>query len=160
MMTRVKIRKVSAADMVITTVVGLMFFVLSYLGSKQFYMLQTTEQYVTCESAAKDLQDGSDYLTEQVRLYVMTGQQEYMENYFKEANVTCRREHALEELGQYFDGTRTFEALQSALNDSVELMNTEYYAMRLMVEAKHMGGPSALYAWTAIRPCARRSPLK
>ena len=78
MMTRVKIRKVSAADMVITTVVGLMFFVLSYLGSKQFYMLQTTtEQYVTCESAAKDLQDGSDYLTEQVRLYVMTGQQEY-----------------------------------------------------------------------------------
>lgn len=62
-----------------------------------------------------------------------------MENYFKEANVTCRREHALEELGQYFDGTRTFEALQSALNDSVELMNTEYYAMRLMVEAKHMG---------------------
>ena len=51
-----------------------------------------------------------------------------MENYFKEANVTCRREHALEELGQYFDGTRTFEALQSALNDSVELMNTEYYA--------------------------------
>ena len=72
-MTRVKIRKVSAADMVITTVVGLMFFVLSYLGSKQFYMLQTTEQYVTCESAAKDLQDGSDYLTEQVRLYVMTG---------------------------------------------------------------------------------------
>ena len=146
--------------MVITTVVGLMFFVLSYLGSKQFYMLQTTEQYVTCESAAKDLQDGSDYLTEQVRLYVMTGQQEYMENYFKEANVTCRREHALEELGQYFDGTRTFEALQSALNDSVELMNTEYYAMRLMVEAKHMGGPSALYAWTAIRPCARRSPLK
>ena len=99
MMTRVKIRKVSAADMVITTVVGLMFFVLSYLGSKQFYMMQTTEQYVTCESAAKDLQDGSDYLTEQVRLYVMTGQQEYMENYFKEANVTCRREHALEELG-------------------------------------------------------------
>ena len=98
-MTRVKIRKVSAADMVITTVVGLMFFVLSYLGSKQFYMMQTTEQYVTCESAAKDLQDGSDYLTEQVRLYVMTGQQEYMENYFKEANVTCRREHALEELG-------------------------------------------------------------
>ena len=85
--------------MVITTVVGLMFFVLSYLGSKQFYMMQTTEQYVTCESAAKDLQDGSDYLTEQVRLYVMTGQQEYMENYFKEANVTCRREHALEELG-------------------------------------------------------------
>ena len=98
MMTRVKIRKVSAADMVITTVVGLMFFVLSYLGSKQFYMMQTTtEQYVTCESAAKDLQDGSDYLTEQVRLYVMTGQQEYMENYFKEANVTCRREHAHED---------------------------------------------------------------
>ena len=67
---------------------------------KEFKILRmTTEQYIACERAAKQLQDGSDYLTEQVRLYVMTGQQEYMENYFKEANVTCRREHALEELG-------------------------------------------------------------
>ena len=72
----------------------------SFRSEKEFKILRmTTEQYIACERAAKQLQDGSDYLTEQVRLYVMTGQQEYMENYFKEANVTCRREHALEELG-------------------------------------------------------------
>ena len=41
-------------------------------------MLQeTTEKYIICESAAKQLQEGSDCLTEQVRLYAMTGQSEY-----------------------------------------------------------------------------------
>ena len=101
--------------MVITTVVGLMFFVLSYLGSKQFYMLQTTtEQYVTCESAAKDLQDGSDYLTEQVRLYAITRESKYMNLYFEEAG-THRREEALASLEQYFDGTEMFDSLEEAL---------------------------------------------
>ena len=38
-------------------------------------MLQeTTEKYIICESVAKQLQDGLDCLTEQVRLYAMTGQ--------------------------------------------------------------------------------------
>lgn len=94
-------------------------------------MLQTTmEQYILCEQAAKSLQDGSDYLTEQVRLYAMTGQREYMDNYFQEANVTCRREHALEDLKTYFDGTHTFSALQTALDYSEKLMNDEHGVLR------------------------------
>lgn len=30
------------------------------------------------------MHEGSDYLTEQVRLYTMTGEKQYMDNYFKE----------------------------------------------------------------------------
>ena len=94
-MKRVKIRRVSMWSMVLTIVVGVLFFVISSWTNREFRVLQTTtEQYILCEKAATNLQDGSDYLTEQVRLYVMTGQQTYLDNYFEEANHTRRRENA------------------------------------------------------------------
>ena len=69
-----------------TVVVGLMFFVMSFWGNREFHVLQdAAERYILCERAAKNLQDGSDYLTEQVRLFAITGQQVYMDNYFAEA---------------------------------------------------------------------------
>ena len=81
------------------------------------------------------MQDDSDYLTEQVRLYVMTTEREYLDLYFEEADETQRREKALTDLKQYFSDTETFDSLESALQCSQELMNTEYYSMRLVLEA-------------------------
>ena len=66
-----------------------------------------TDQYIVCENAARQLQDGSDYLTEQVRLYAMTGERNYLDQYFEEADVTKRREQALESLKKYFDKINT-----------------------------------------------------
>ena len=67
--------------------------------NREFRVLQTTtEQYILCEKAATNLRDGSDYLTEQVRLYVMTGQQNYLDSYFEEADHTRRRENALKKI--------------------------------------------------------------
>ena len=115
-----------------------MFFVISFWGNREFHVLQdATERYILCERAAKNLQDGSDYLTEQVRLFAITGQQVYMDNYFAEA-ADGRREKALEGLRPYFEGTHTFDALQTALNYSEDLMDTEYYSMRLVLEAKEV----------------------
>lgn len=56
-------------------------------------------------------------------------------NYFEEANETQRRENAVTDLKQYFSDTETFDSLESALQCSQELMNTEYYSMRLILEA-------------------------
>lgn len=145
-MKRVKIRRVSMWSMVLTIVVGVLFFVISSWTNREFRVLQTTtEQYILCEKAATNLQDGSDYLTEQVRLYVMTGQQTYLDNYFEEANHTRRRENALDALQTYFDGTRTFAALRTAMDLSTQLMDTEYYAMRLVLET----GDSDQVSWPA-----------
>lgn len=93
---------------------------------------------ITCENAAKQLQDGSDYLSEQVRLYAMTEEVKYMDLYFTEANKTRRRENALEELRIYFDGTKIIKSLQNAMECSRNLMATEYYSMRLTAEASGM----------------------
>ena len=66
----------------------------------------------------------------------MTGQREYMDLYFEEAEVTRRRETALESLKEYFDETSVFTALQSAMECSEKLMQTEYYSMRLTAQAQ------------------------
>ena len=82
--------------MVIVAFIGMLVFVISYVGVKEFWKFrEATERCILCEAAAKDLQDGSHYLTEKARLYALTGEKEYMLAYFTETNVTRRREKAL-----------------------------------------------------------------
>lgn len=136
MKRKIRIQRVSAWSIGITIVLAILFTAISIEGQKEFQELETaTEEYIACENDAKQLQDGSDYLTEQVRLYAMTGKREYRDLYFEEADTTRRREAALENLQEYFDGSEVFEALQTALNYSEELMSTEYYSMKLVAEA-------------------------
>lgn len=132
----IRIQSVSAWNIGVTIVVALLFIFISAAGEREFSVLRdTTEKYIACENAAKQMQDGSDYLTEQVRLYAMTGDTEYRDLYFTEADATKRRENALESLRQYFEETDAFRSLQGALELSQDLMTTEYYSMRLVEEA-------------------------
>ena len=54
------------------------------------------ESYILAQQAATDLEVGSDYLTENVRDFVNTGEITYYNNYFEELEVTKRRDHAVE----------------------------------------------------------------
>lgn len=136
MKKKIRIKNVSVWSIGITIALALLFAVICIRAEKEFRVLKTaTDQYILCENAAKQLQDGADYLTEQVRLYTMTKERIYMERYFEEADVTKRRENALSDLKQYFDNTEIFQALQEAMESSENLMNTEYYSMKLIAEA-------------------------
>ncbi len=94
------------------------------------------DDYIAFEENEALLTDGSAYLTEQVRLYTVTMEPQYMEAYFTEANVTKRRETALEELKTSHEGNKAYEYLAEALGHSNDLMNDEIYAMRLISEAQ------------------------
>ena len=134
---KIQIRKVSGWSIGITIILALLFLFIALQGGNEFQVVQaTTDRYILCERSAKNLQDASDYLTEQVRLYTMTGEQSYLENYFKEVNETRRREKAVKSLKRYFEGTDTFNSLQKAMDCSENLMNTEYYSMCLVLEAQ------------------------
>ena len=97
-------------------------------------MQEAVDTYVTCEVSAQKLMNGSDELTRQVQLYAVNGKAYNMDQYFKEAKVTRSRDIALEEIGEYFDGTQAYAALEEALARSNELMEIEYYSMRLVAE--------------------------
>lgn len=91
-----------------------------------------TEDYIVCETDAARMSTASDYLTEQVRLYVENMDIRYMENYFTEVNVTRRRENALAELQQHETSQSVQDSLEAALCASNDLMDREIYAMKLI----------------------------
>lgn len=98
-------------------------------------MRSATNDYVSCVEDATQASDASAYLTDQVHHYVVDMEPEHMEAYFTEANVTQRREKALENLQEFADEAM-ISAMRKAVECSNELMNTEIYAMRLAVEAQ------------------------
>ena len=72
-----------------------------------------------------------------MRLAAATGEQQYIDAYFEEADVKCSREKALDDLAALHDDPAAVEPLKEALFKSMELMQTEYYSMRLVEEAVH-----------------------
>ena len=86
------------------------------------------------ENVASDVQSASDYLTSEVRSFVVVGEKKHMDNYFEESKVTKRRENALEVLKANLDDTNVYSYVTAATNESMDLMNQEYYAMRLVCD--------------------------
>lgn len=131
-----KIRSISNWSIVATIVLSFLCIAISIFGFTQYNILRSAMQnYIACEQAAQKLQDGSDILTKQVRLAAATGEQKYIDAYFEEANVTKTREQALDELSKLDDSDDAIASLNEALTTSVELMQLEYYSMRLIEES-------------------------
>ena len=134
---KVKIRFVSNLSIIVTILLFGVFIGISVLGYQQYSALRSAMQdYMYCEHAVKELQDGSDILTKQVRLAAATGEQQYIDAYFEEANVTKTREKALEDLSKLDGSASSVLSLRKALSTSVKLMQIEYYSMRLVEEAQ------------------------
>ena len=106
----------------------LVFAVLLYntalLPGKYKDLSEQTEEYVECEKSASELREASDYLTEQVRFYAINMNIDNMNNYFNEANVTKRRNHALENLEAANTSASLKQSLEAALESSNDLMKT------------------------------------
>lgn len=88
-----------------------------------------------CTQDAELFRRGSDFLTEQVRLYVTTEDSTWMDSYFTEIHTTRRREEsvkALHEIGLNEDA-ETY--LQAAVDASEALAEQEVYAMALISRA-------------------------
>lgn len=136
---KIRIQRTSFISTALTVILAVAICSSALIGWRMFTRLQESNHcYTICQEAAKQLEDGSDYLTEQVRLYAMTGEKKYMISYFEEADVNRRRDKALAELSMYFDSTDAFCSLKSALNSSQNLMETEYRSMRLISEAYNL----------------------
>ena len=139
---KVRIRAVSDWSIAVTGFLAILCIILSIFGYSQYRVLHSAMQdYIACEEAARELQEGSDILTKQVRLAAATGDPRYIDAYFEEANVNRTRERALAYIAALDGSEEAMVALQQALSVSVELMQTEYRAMRLIEEG--IGAPQA-----------------
>ena len=132
----ISVRTMQMLITIITLVISAVLLVATYRMANDYRALKIeTDEFIQLTESSNELMNASDYLTEQVRLFAETGEREYMDNYFKEANEYKRREKALEKLDELAGEGAAYQALNAALNESVNLMNREYYSMRLTSDA-------------------------
>ena len=114
---------------------AILFFSMSRTSSMYDEAHTVTQEIKKYETTAYNLQTASDYLTEQIRLFVITGDKKNLDNYFEESNITKRRDEALEYLKTHHGDSPAYTELQAAMNGSLVLMVMEYHAARLAVDA-------------------------
>ncbi len=132
----ISIRKTHILMTLFIVAISMVLLVASYQTENGYRsMRETTDEYVTQQHNAYELQTASDYLTEQVRSFADTGERQYLDNYFYEADVRRRRDRAVESLEKEFGGTTAYDLLRAALDQSNLLMNREFYSMRLTIDA-------------------------
>ncbi|MDE7015704.1 MAG: hypothetical protein K2P19_13700, partial [Kineothrix sp.] len=92
-----------------------------------------TQEYLLIKDNVADMSRGSDYLTEQARLYAITKDYNYADAYFQEVGITQRRDKALLEIEHRLQGKDpdAFRLSKEALELSNELMELEIHSMKL-----------------------------
>lgn len=128
------LHKINYAMAGVSLLISVLFLLTAYQISRSYdALLRATGEYNELRSSAYELQEASDYLTGQVRSFAMTGDRAYLDNYFREATETRRRETALERLRSIGEQSEAYRDLEKAMEESVELMDTEYLSMRLTI---------------------------
>lgn len=115
---------------------GILFYAMYRTTTVYNHTHEMTQQLVTWHSQSSELQVASDYLTEQIRCFAVTGNKQCLDKYFEEAELTKRRENALDSLKDNPNNAEAYQELSLAMDGSLHLMEVEYYAARLTVEAK------------------------
>ena len=132
----VRIRMLNVVMICLVTMVSLVFLQTAQSTRDTYYELEdASNRYIACEAASNNLKEASNYLTIQVRTFAVTQDPTYLEKYFEEAVVTQRREQAVSVLADNLPAGEARSHLDQALEESRELMNREYYSMKLVCEA-------------------------
>ena len=151
------------ASILMMTVSLVITVVLLFTGIRTFHsfrdMEKSTHNYISMEEAASELMSASDYLTDEVQCYMVMGDRSHMENYFTEAEVTRRREHAISVMEKTLPDSPALTQLKECMTESLSLMEREYYAMRLMLSALNESDiPEALEKVTLTENDRAKSP--
>ena len=92
------------------------------------------------QRSSQTLSDTSDYLTDEVRKFVVTGELKYMKNYWQEVREKKTRESAIASFQSSDIPSRELQLLKTAKNNSDLLIMTEIRAMKLAGICSECGG--------------------
>ena len=133
----ISIRVVNIAMTLCAIAIAVLLVIFSNRSSGVFNTLSSeTGNYIVRQKAAHDLMEASDYLTENVQRFTLEADTKYMDQYFEEAYTSKRRESAVMTMSENNADTALIQQIQEALDESMELMYREYYAMKLVIDAK------------------------
>jgi diguanylate cyclase (GGDEF)-like protein len=133
-----KLRTVSIVFVAAALLAAIVLFLSDISLTKGYQRMEhASSRYIIAQTAASDMESGSDYLTDRVRCFVVTGEIRYLRDFFEEVEVTRRRDNALDDLEELLENSDNdaYSNLAAALSLSNELVERENLAMRLMLEA-------------------------
>lgn len=134
----IKIQSFNTLAIFISSFIFVLIFIITGNVSAEYNeLVHHTQNYVIAEENADMVTSASDYLTEQVRLYVENMDVKYAHLYFVEANETCRREKALDTLQDLYSNMELSDSLEAAIQASNALMEREIYSMKLISVANN-----------------------
>jgi diguanylate cyclase (GGDEF)-like protein len=121
---------------IVAAVISALLFYSTFRLSVGFkHLADSTEEQIEKRKAARELMEASDYMTERVQCFVIRGEIRFIDEYFTEVLKNNRREEAIGVMSIGAGDTAALQSLQTAMAHSMLLMETEYYAMRLVIDA-------------------------
>ena len=117
---------------------GLMLFSATYLSISFKNLTENSQKYFELKNACLELNDASNYMTERVQRFAVTGNKQCLQEYYNEAFLMKHRDEAVETLSKGTESTEALESLENAMSVSEQLMNREYYAIKLVVVANNI----------------------
>ena len=135
----ISIKLVHAAMLILgVLLIALLIFTNIRTSSVFTRLNKETGNYIVRQKAAHDLMEASDYLTEMTQRFTLEGDTQYLDNYFEEAFGNKRREASITTMAENEAEQTLIDQIQAALNESNSLMFREYYAMKLVIDAKEI----------------------
>ena len=135
----ISLRAIHIAMIICAVVISLLLLFSTYQSASVFSSLsKAAGDYSVRQKAAHELMEASDYLTEMVQRFTLEGDTQYLENYFEEVFVSRRREESITSMSEGETEKLLVAQLQEAMAESTSLSYREYYAMKLVIEAREI----------------------
>lgn len=132
----IRLRWVHIIIIIFTAVISFFMLYETFRFSAAFEdVTGATDEYIELQKDADGLMNASDYLTQEVQDFTVTTEKIHLIHYFEEAEETKRREKAIEKMKDITGEGTAYKFLHNAMNESLDLMQTEYYAMKLITIA-------------------------
>lgn len=127
-----RLQRLNRIMIFVAVLLGIALVAAALSGNRSFSELEkATERYIRARKDVSDLRAGSDYLTDRVRTFIVTGDPESAEDFFYEVEVTRRRDQAVDSMQKTLSDSDGVRYLSAALQASNQLAEIERYAMRL-----------------------------
>lgn len=106
---------------------------ISRVDESYHHVIESSNDCIEGQECAVNLERKSDYLTDEVRLFVISQDTDHLYEYFKEVD-SKNREHMVERLAQICgeEDSDAVEQLSKALQESHALEDSEIHAMKLI----------------------------
>lgn len=132
--------KISYVNLFFTILTAIVFcfilFISNNVKNRFKDVNDSMNKFIVCQQSSEKIKESANYLTEQARLYVVTGNREHLDAYLKEAIGKRSQQAAVDELAQVCSASDlAFQRLKIALEQGKGLIEMELYAMRLVCEA-------------------------